>query len=180
MQNTINLTQIQNYILAFESIFFKDDKIPVDCQRVDVTSERYDCKYEEDVRRPDVNLILLLQEMLNDKKYRLDIVCMLYSLENKIVSSQLYRKLIFRGDVTVLRDQYKDFLETFRQSVALFKKSVTPQQYIKIAVGYQHLSPPESKEEFLKRLLLLEHFLKSREDIFYGSGEGLLERVSNC
>lgn len=147
-----NLTKdyMRELIFACESIFFRDEAFPVDCARLNTDLDTYELAYDDDVRRPYLNLILFMEEVLHEKHLSsFRCTSSLYHLESFFLSPEFYRELLLSKKIETFCEIYEDFCEALQTEIDLFQANVNAECYASARVSYPAASLPEKYEEFL-------------------------------
>lgn len=163
MQKSLTKKDIQMCISALENVFFREDATPVNFKKLDIDLHTYDAGYENNVRRKELNLIILLEEMLyssGEKK----VYCSqsLFSIEKILFSSELYRSLIFDSKLSNIIKQFKTAISHLESECDIFNSKIDNDLYARAVKKLEFLSPPASKKLFLKDMSALVKSLKER------------------
>lgn len=166
MQNILNMSFVQDYVLTCESIFFKKERIPVEYSRINADYKSYDCEYERAVRRKELDQVLLLEEILHTLELA-DFKCSntLADLEDLLFSPDFYRGLIFIKDIYKFKAQYHAFCGRLKRNIDIFERKVSNANYRKISDCFEYLSPAPNKEEFIDMLKKIHAFFLSKKEV---------------
>lgn len=163
------LKQIQKFINITEEIFYKapDNLQILDYIRLNANSYGYDNQYDKKVRRKELNLLYLLDEiMLESHKDIVSITDILNQIEDTIFSPEYYRNLIFNFDTNYIIQTLHLLIATVEKNIMTFKKDIKESKYKSFSTQLSFYLPPGNKQQFAGDLeLILQYFQKLQAEL---------------
>lgn len=164
---SINLNYIQQYIKAYEGIFFNAEYLPIDCTKINSNYSTYDCAYDSKVRRKDISLIIFMDEVLLDLEIGdFSTSHILYALEENLYTPDFYRGFIFNESAHDFSQHFAMLCIGIDKNMALFKKNVGVERYNEMAAAFSINDIPPTKEKFIEEMNGLRRQLSGINESF--------------
>ncbi len=126
--NCHTMNDMRHTILSFEKIIFKS-KQPVKIEKIIPDSCRYDCSYDTDVRRNDVSLICLLNELMASFGKTSECWLMQNEIEEYLTSPDFYRDMIFKNRCPSYDDFSARLKSQLEKEISFLKENLTDARY---------------------------------------------------
>ena len=145
---------LRKYIITLESVLFSSNSNNcVEYSKLVGDSSFYDPTYERNIRRKELNVFYLLDEIVLDTMaVDAGIVNILNGLEEMILSPTLYRNLIFKNVPVGAIKNIDKLCSESSYFIELLDKTISQKKYADIVANFEYLNPPKSKDTFLKNI----------------------------
>jgi len=153
-KNFGDIAKVQEYIIALESILFYSQKnCFIDCSKLSEDSNSYDPEYDSSIRRSELNLLYLLDEIISKKMLRdSGVISIINEIENAILSPEFYRDLILSKPTESFVDKTKDLNKKILEYVKYVSREISDKEYMGFVEEFSYLNPSANKASFLKGL----------------------------
>lgn len=161
------ISKIYDYVFLLEDILFSsDEEAHLDYSKLDKQSPFYDAEYEAAMRKKELNVLYLLDEIIFFKtKHESEGLDILNEIESVLFSPNFYRELLFKEPSFPFRIKIEKLCKVIKENTNYIKDAVSKNEYKNIILIFEYLSPPPTKEKFLADLEGLASFLKERSKI---------------
>lgn len=164
---TLSATEIQEYVSLIENFVFSvDKKKRIDYSKLNNQSTCYDHKYEKDLRRKELSVLYLLDEIIFYKTKlpgnSLDII---NEIESILFSSNFYRDIIFMNKPFPFVKKIDILNRVIRDNIHYIERNISQSEYKKIISNLGYLFPPKTKFGLLKNAENTLVFMEERKEI---------------
>lgn len=148
-------------------LFCKNDNALVDYERLDAESFKYDVFYEKGIRRADLNLIYILDEIKQEMGFSgSQCIDLLIKIEFLLCHARTHNVLSAREDLFQTIASLADFVLAECEFIST---RLSGREYAMVRRKMLHLRPLNSKSEFLQQLRLFAGGLKMDVSDFVGA-----------
>lgn len=161
-----NIDNMREYIKALEGVLFNSDHGScIDCLKLCENSVHYDPDYESSVRRNDLNLLYLLDEIVARKSSEdAGIVAIINEIETAILSPNFYRQLILLAPDESFAEKTKILKEKICKYSDIVREEISDKDYQDFISEFAYLNPEATKASFLDGLKTFSEHLNEKSE----------------
>ena len=164
----LSLEEIQTYVLNLEQIFYISNRRrhEFNYKKLDANSSSYDKNYEQKIRRKELNILCILDEVfIANEIHTHSLIDMLAELEDLIFSPALYRQIIFGVKDISVPEKIQELIYGITKKEQILRTKIGEEAYQASLTELQFLHPPKSRAQLSESLYDFIDFLNEKKKL---------------